>query len=216
MPHAGSFEFAFGDGRPPELATYSVSDEDLATLDAYLMEALTLEQILPSLALGSLSIGMSARIGEAVQMTAREPGVLQRATLLHHLRPFVLNDEPYSFFRVRNIVAQSTTGSFTAEYLKRVKHNFSGKSMQSQFTVSDGDGIVNSEATLVRWLNAFEYHRDAQKAAEFEARLTPLPMGITRPLFFMLLAQKAYAVLQLAWVVAKIVGHTAPTPQPDV
>lgn len=216
MPHVGSFEFRFGDGRPPEPANYAVSDEDFVTLNAYLMEALTLEQILPSLDLDSLSIGMSARIGETVQMRACEPGILQRAALLHHLRPFVLNDEPYSFFRVRNIVAQSTTGAFTADYLKRVKHNFSGKSMQSQFTLSDGDGIVNSEATLVRWLNAFEYHRNAQNAAELEARLTPLPMGVTRPLFFMLLAQKAHAVLQLAWVVAKIVSYTAPTARPDV
>jgi hypothetical protein len=216
VTHTGSFTFEFGDGRPPESSTYSVSDADLATLNAYLKEALTLKQILPNLDLGSLSIGMSARVGEAVQMRAREPGLLQRAALLHHLRPFVLNDEPYSFFRLRNIVTQSTTGDFAMNWLKRVKHNFSGKSMQSQLVLSDAEGIVNSEATLVRWLNAFEYHKDPEKAAALEARLAPLPIGVTRPLFFMLLAQKAFAVLHLGHVVAKIVGYTAPQPHPDV
>jgi hypothetical protein len=105
------------------------------------------------------------------------------------------------------------TGTLKFEFVKR---QFSGKSMQTQFLLSDSSGIVNSEATLVRWLNAFEYHRDADKAAELEARLAPLPIGVTRPLFFMLLAQKADAVLLLAHVVAKIVGYTAPPSRPDV
>lgn len=216
MPLTGTFTMEFDDGRPAESASYSVSDEDAKTLRAFLDEALVLERVLPSLELNTLSIGMSARKGEPVAMRGREPGVLQRAALLHHLRPFVLNDEPFSFFRVRNIVAQAVTGAFLADRLKQIKHLFAGKSMQNQFIISDADGIVNSEATLVRWLNTFEYHRNPAKAAELEQRLSPLPVGVTRTLFFMLLAQKAHAVLHLAHLVAKILGYKAESANANV
>jgi hypothetical protein len=216
MPLTGTFTLKFDKGRPDESASYSVSDDDAKTLRAFLDDVLVFERVLPSLELHTLSIGMSAKIGEPTEFRAREPGVLQRAALLHHLRPFVLNDEPYSFFRTRNIVAQSVTGAELAARLKQIKLLFGGKVMQSQFVISDADGIVNAEATLVRWLNAFEYHRDSDKAAELEKRLSPLPAGFTRPLFFMLLAQKAHAVIYLAHIVAKILGYTSEPSKTDV
>jgi len=216
MPHSGTFRFEFADGRPAETVDFTISDADRAVLEAFLAEALELESVLPQLALDSLSIGMSARIGEQVEMRTREPSALQRAGLLHHLRPFVLDDEPYSFFKTRNIVSNSSTHPFLKTRLREIKELFSGKAAQAQFLWRSGDIVVNSEATLKRWLNAFEYHRDADKAAALEATLAPLPAGVTRPMFIMLLAQKAHAILHLAHIVAKMTGLPQTSGAPDV
>jgi hypothetical protein len=214
MSHSGTLRFVFDDGRPDENVDFSISDADAAILEAFLTEALILERVLPELALDTLSVGMTARVGGHVEMRAREPSTLQRAALLHHLRPFVLDDEPYSFFKTRNIVANSSAQEFLRNRLKDIKLLFSGKAMQMQFLWRSGDAVINSEATLKRWLNAFEYHRDADKAAALEATLAPLPAGVTRPVFLMLLAQKAYAVLHLAHIVAKMVRPpTASAPE---
>jgi len=119
-----------------------------------------------------------------------------------------LEKEPYSFHKTRNIVARALEGDFAKGWLKQLKRIFGGVHLQSQMKVSSGEVLINSEATLKQWLNAFEYHRNADKAEELEKSLAKLPTGISRPIFFMLLPQKADAIRYLAHVVYKFIEAT--------
>ena len=143
---------------------------------------------------------MSAQVGGPVTVTTREPDVLERAACLHHLRPFVLQDEPYSFFKTRTLIARATKGEFIAGRLKELKQMFGGQRLQGQMKVLVGELLVNSETTLRRWLNAFEYHRDRDKAEALEKALGALPTGVSRPVFLMLLYQKSDAIRYLGQI----------------
>ena len=216
MQRTGTIQFLFDTARAPETVEFALDESELPLLRSYLAEAQALEELMVGFGRRRIGFSMSARQGEPVSTTAREPGVVQRAAMLHHLRPFVLDEEPFSFFKLRNVVARSSESAFLRERLKELKQMFSGQRLQEQMTVRAGDMLVNSEATLRRWLNAFEYHRDRDKAQALEKALGPLPANISRPIFFMLLHQKADAILYLGQIVSKMLNTERVTGAQDV
>jgi len=202
---SGTVQMPFAN-RATEKFRFSIDQPEIDLIRDYLREAVILEGVVIGLGLENLGFRVSARVGEGASFEFREPNVMQRAALLHHLRPFVLDDEPFSFFKARNVVARAARGDFIRDWLKEVKRIFSGAQLQDQVRIASGDVLINSEATLRKWLNAFEYHRDADKAAELEATFARLPAGMSRPVLFMLLMQKADAVRFLGNVVHKILA----------
>lgn len=211
MPTTGTIQFIFDTGRAPETVAFVLDDSALRVLREYLAEALVLEEVMLSFGQHSIGFSMSARVGKPTAITPREPNAVQRAALLHHLRPFVLDEEPFSFLRTRTVVGQASDSVFLRERLKELKRMFGGQRLQEQMKVMSGDMLVNSEATLRMWLNAFEYHRDTEKAEALERSLGALPDSVTRPLFFMLLYQKSDAILHLGHIVSKLVNATSET-----
>ena len=209
---SGSLIFEFETSRPAEEVAYSLDEALLPLLRSYVAEARVLEELVLGFGTSPIGLNVSARAAGPVTFTTRELSVVQRAALLHHLRPFVLNDEPYSFFRIRNIVAQALKGDFMRDRLRELKRMFGGQRLQGQMQIKQDNVLVNSEATLQRWLNAFEYHRDADKAEAFEQSMGALPTGVTRLIFTMLLIQKSDAVRYLGGIVNKLVeAYDAPT-----
>ena len=93
--------------------------------------------------------------------------------LLHRLRPLVLTSEQTEFFRVCKIIDRRVRHESIQAELERCRDLFSGKRFQSLVKISvtspAGDAIVlNSEATLQKWLKAYEYHRDDEKRQHLE------------------------------------------------
>lgn len=71
------------------------------------------------------------------------------------------------------------------------------------------DVVLNSEATIWKWLNAYEYHQDPEKRAHLESLHHVLPLESSIPIFLSLLGDKVQAILQLAALVAVVVGKQA-------
>jgi hypothetical protein len=203
---SGNLHFEFDTGRQPEEVAFSIEEPSLLLLRSYLAEAQVLEELVLGFKQPTVGFSMSATTGGSATFTTREPDAVQRAALLHHLRPFLLDEEPYSFFKTRNIVARACAGDFISGRLLELKRMFGGQRLQEQMTVLSGDVLVNSEATLKRWLNAFQYHRDREKADAFEKSMGALPPGVTRLILTMLLFQKSDAVRYLGHIIFKLVA----------
>jgi hypothetical protein len=96
---------------------------------------------------------------------------------------------------------------YVRQLLKRQRRLFDGRNNQQLARVEANGTIINSEETLTAWLNAYEYHRDPEKRAHINSlhRLVPLEHSI--PIFVSLLGDKVQAILQLAGLIAVILGR---------
>jgi hypothetical protein len=217
MPLSGScvIEIA-GGSHAPETVAFRFADESVELLHGYLIDVQRLERSLLANGGFPVSLHLSATVGDEVTVTSVEPTDDQRAIFLHRLRPFQLQNEPFHFGTIKNIVAQATLSSpFMQSYLDRTKDMFFGKAMQEQIRVSLGETAVNSETAMTAWLYAGEYHRDRTKLLTFlDGRSLP-PENILRPLLMLLLRTKIDAVLALGNIVHRLLSSSNALPAPD-
>lgn len=211
MTFAGSCSIEIAGGkRLPETISFSFADQQVVRMRGYLNEAMRLEASVLANGGFAISLCISGTVGQSIRLDGTEPTNDQLAIFLHRLRPFQLQKEPYSFGRIKNVVAQGTASSpFLHAYLERTKDMFFGVAMQEQVRISLGDMILNSEAALDAWLYAVEYHRDDKKMIALLKPGQGIPDGLARPVFMMLLRAKVDAVLALGNIINRIL--TSPT-----
>lgn len=136
------------------------------------------------------------------------------AAILHCLRPFILNDEPFAFGRMVNLLRRYMRYDGVLEYTDFLKNIFSGEDPQSCVKVvcdilgESGDleesHVVNSEKMLCIWLNAYEYHRDDDKQKLIEKIDEVLPEGLSRILFQAMIKDKIEAIFRFKGVISGI------------
>ena len=90
--------------------------------------------------------------------------------------------------------------------IQRSRDLFSGKTFQAQIQIRENDVLINAETTLMQWLNAFEYHRDAEKRKALEVLHELTPLESSKVLFINMMLDKAQAVLKLHKMVRGIVA----------
>ncbi|MCY3019801.1 MAG: hypothetical protein NTW87_12330 [Planctomycetota bacterium] len=194
---------------------FALGDADEQVLRAFLHEAQALEDSLLRQGGFAASYHVSWKIGQPLVITGTEPNADQRAVMLHRLRPFLLQGESLYFHSVRGILARSSDSPFLHDWLRQTKARFTCKHSQQQFLISVGDMVLNSEAALNQWLNAFEYHREEAKAIDLIMTHDPFPVDASRPIFIMMLREKVDAVLHLGHVVHKMLSDPAGLAAPD-
>jgi hypothetical protein len=204
MALQGGITFQFADGRPTEHARFTLGVADETVLRQYLTEALALQDALQRQGGFAASYHFSWSVEKGVAISGAEPTDDQRAVVLHRLRPFLLEGETCYFHSVRGIVARSTDTPFLHDWLRQTKARFMGKLLEQKVIISVGDLVLNSERALNHWLYGFEYHRDEEKSVALIKAHDPVPVGSSRPIFIMMLQEKAVAVLHLAHVVHKM------------
>ncbi len=127
------------------------------------------------------------------------------AALLHRLRPFVLQDETANFYRIVNTLSRYLNDGNARDFLRLQRDAYSGKSFQRQMRIGwkseSTQSVINSDETLVRWLNAHEYHRDKEKQEEIKRYDELLPPGVTRAIFVSMLLDKIKAIGNVAVVI---------------
>lgn len=126
--------------------------------------------------------------------------------LLHRIRPFVLKNEPSNFNRVCNYIGRHTDSDSLRQFLDIQKDAYSGENMRKQVQIVSNDVVINSDETLHKWLNAFEYHRDADKRAEIDALHRLIPLEASRAIFVMMLYDKVRAILNVRGLIRTILG----------
>jgi hypothetical protein len=180
---------------------FSLSEKEVAVLSEFLEEAGPLSEI-PVIRAGldsSLHIAWSKEDGVRIDLSL--PPLADLAAVLHKLRPFILKKEPFSFDRTCGILGRRLESPFVRKLLKHEREIYSGKRMQSQVQLTSQDVVINSEATLMAWLNSHEYHRDREKAADLDRLHQIFPLEVSKALFVMLLRHKVDAILGLAEIV---------------
>ena len=118
--------------------------------------------------------------------------------LLHRIRPFVLNDEKTNFFRVCKHLGRRIENEGFRKFIKHIRDGYSGKRMQETILIMSNETIINSEETLMKWLNAHEYHKDCDKQAEIESLHQILRLETSRAMFVSMLITKCVLFLSSA------------------
>lgn len=148
-----------------------------------------------------------------------EPTALPDADLfrafLHYMRPFVLKREATFFDHIRNILGRRLDHPAVRAYLERQKEIFAGRRWQAFILHSNGV-VINSTETLDLWLNAYEYHKDADKQEAFEAlHDETLPIEYSRALLAGIMFDRARAVIELRNVFRAIEQNRVIDPTPE-
>jgi hypothetical protein len=133
------------------------------------------------------------------------PPAIQIRELLHLLRPFVLEKEPTSMPRVCGILSRAFDHPYIRGKIKHARDTFLGRTSQTYYQMSIDDLVINSEQALQLWLNAFEYHRDEDKAEHFKKLHQTFPPEISKGFFLDLLADKVDSILWLSGFINDIV-----------
>jgi hypothetical protein len=121
-----------------------------------------------------LPCGLSIRSAEAVPVKVTLPSEDDIAILLHRLRPFILQEEPASFYKTTAILGRRLPkNAVIRAFLRELRREWKGERFFDEIAVFLQSVPIDGEKLLLDWLNALEYHRDPHKAASVrELRMT--------------------------------------------
>jgi hypothetical protein len=194
-----------GDDGPDEICAGEISDEDWRLFTAFrdfaeeLRSAEWVRQGLDS----RYSIHSEAGRGLVADVPKRPSDTALRE-LLHLIRPFVLQNEETHFPKVSARLWKYLNHPHLQQLLAHWRAVFSGEEMRRYFKITAHQLDINNDRALALWLNAFEYHRDADKREEFLRLHGGPPDELTLTVFRDMLASKAEAVFWLAELITAI------------
>lgn len=206
MPHRWTFTITSAKGSSSRRGSAEFTDEEWNIFNRYeeYVRELVGIQLLREGGPGKLKLHCHRDEGLSVQ--SELPPDDQVTALLHKLRPFVLQNEPTDFNKVRNILSRRIEDETIRGFLKDQKDVFHGMAMGSLGKISVNDVVINSDETLLKWLNAFEYHRDGDKRAEIKALHEHFPFHASRAIFFLMLYEKVRAICNVMGLVRTVLG----------
>jgi hypothetical protein len=189
------------EGRRDATVRGALSDDEHAILRGYLEEYENLWASKPLREGFPCSFKMQWEMGSPVSFESSLPDADTLSILLHRLRPFVLDDEPFSFTTVCSVVGKNLNDPGVRSLLRELRRLYDGRRMQSMYQVSFDDVVLNSERVLKDWLNSHEYHRDPDKREAIDALFAHLPNDFLRAMFVSMLVDKVKAIRNLASLV---------------
>lgn len=152
------------------------------------------------------SLTISWKKGEGTRIATILPKRDVADAFLYRFRPFVLENEATHFTKVCGLLGRKFDDPLVRVLLRNQRDVWTGKRIRSVITISDNFGILNGDEALMKWLNAFEYHRDQEKLQRIEpARQFMSDEGI-RAFYLMLMTEKARAVSVISAFVELVLG----------
>jgi len=151
-------------------------------------------------------INMKGSEGKPVNIITTGPSSDDLSAVLHKLRPLILKKEPFYFHRICNIIARSTSQTVIGRFLAEQKNLFDGKRSQSTFKIKVNDLVLNSDEAVTQWLNAFQYHRDADHRRMFKDLYSSIPSSFCESLFVQAIIDKVNAVMATLELIRMILG----------
>jgi hypothetical protein len=186
----------FNDNEWQSLEEYLASVERLSSLDL-VREGTTVKY------------SVTFHKGGALSYSTELPPEVDVSALLHRLRPFVLHKEPTNFNTICSCLRRSITAREFCDIIKYLQRLYDGRKMQSAVLVT-ADGVkINSDKTLDEWLNAYEYHRDRDKRADFESLHEIFPLEASRAIFISMLLDRVEAIVALGDIISVVMERKA-------
>jgi hypothetical protein len=189
-----------------ETVAGTFSEEEAPVLQQYDLQFKRLASCRLRESQADLELGFTVEVGKPAKHKAKLPPEEDVSSFLHRMRPFILEREPASFFRVRNLLARHLNAHSARAHLEAVKARYVGEAMGFRFTVRGL--LLNGEQAVDMWLNAFEYHQDKEKQAELSALYAVFPETSACALFLCLLLERAAAIEKLASLVNGLIKKT--------
>lgn len=182
------------------------SDADTVKLAAFL------DQYEAVAASPALSSGLPCSIqlkwdAERASVVTEIPDTDTVGLLLHRMRPFILQNEPASFLAVASLIGRQVELPAIRDLLARLRREFDGRAFRETIQIDVNDIMLNSDRTLMDWLNSHEYHRDPEKREVIQQLLNSFPGELARAVFISMLIDKLRACVNLAKLVAVILNR---------
>jgi len=196
MPHPFQITATHNQTGVIEAISGQFSDDDWQQLTAYFSAYERLSKCRLTTSREELNFSFKYDVGEPVKHSATLPPDDDIDAFLLRMRPFVLEREPTSFFRIRNILASYFTLPTVRRHLDALKDRYAGKFIE--FRIEVGQASLTAPQALDKWLNAFDYHQDTEKRAELEAMFAIFPEQSARALFLYAMLERAAAVEKVA------------------
>jgi hypothetical protein len=153
---------------------FELTDRDLDALNGYVDAAKRLLET--KFVQGTLLMGFRIHGGqEGMRFDLPEVDREEFAAFLHFYRPIILETEPWSFEQIRRMLGRHYRGTIVATILKDWHRQFEGHARYTPFTLKAGTTRLDNADALELWLNAHEYHRDADKRTRLEELLEGIP-----------------------------------------
>jgi hypothetical protein len=209
MPIPFRFRLTKPDSTAEEICEGAIPDEDWAIaveFREYALELESAEWVKSGLDAG-YDVKFSADSGTVVEVPKPPTDTAVREVLLL-LRPFILDDEPTSFLRVLGILRRYMSHPALKQLFEQRRRIFlKGQlGLYGEISISGpgadplGDGalVLNDTKTLNLWLNAFVYHRDADKREALLSHFGSKDDELVHATLRALIADKTQAVIWLA------------------
>jgi len=176
------------------------SDSEWEVLTSFHNEA---ESLFASKRLGNLKTSLSVNVHylNGITDNSQLPDDDDTYNLLHRLRPFLLQQEPFYLDKIYNILRKHFREDHSNNALIAIKDLYSGAYFQSIVQIKLGNKLINCEKLLKTWLNAFHYHRDSDKRILFSEIYETIPDTLTKAIFVHMLFDKAKAIKHLNGIV---------------
>ncbi|MFA4857843.1 MAG: hypothetical protein WC901_02780 [Candidatus Margulisiibacteriota bacterium] len=198
-----------------ETVTLAFSEEDYSQLSAFHEKAIMLFG-LELFARGlNLKTQINWRKGEGLRVQVELPKDDDVSSLLHRLRPFILQGEITNFYEITNLLSRNIQNLQIRGLLKEARETWSGVAAASVMQVTmmiSGEGTndnqkIISDEFLHKWLNAYEYHSDIEKKTSIDNLHKYFPLEATKALLINLLIEKVRAIACLNGLVDLILGN---------
>lgn len=185
---------------------FDLSGEEATAFKTFLEAYNLLSNSKPGKERALIKLELNHKKGRATEVIADFPDDDTLAILLHRLRPFILKKEPGSFDKVMGILGRRIVQQNVRDLLKRNRMLYDGRLAQSQLRLMSNDTVVNSEPTLLDWLNSHEYHHDEIKRKKIAELLSDPINRLTKSLWIWLLFDKKLAIQNAAGLIELSMG----------
>ncbi|MEP7218967.1 MAG: hypothetical protein ABI876_08610, partial [Bacteroidota bacterium] len=91
------------------------------------------------------------------------------------------------------------------KHLKNARECYDGRQLQKMIEYSRNGKVINSEEILMKWLNSYEYHSDADKRAEIDELC--ICLNTSTFFFCIMLRGKAEAIHNIRKVILFIISQ---------
>jgi hypothetical protein len=123
------------------------------------------------------------------------------AAFLHRMRPFLLQKESTSFITICKILDWRLEDVILRAVVERQRCLYSGKEFQSEVRITSNATLLNDDKIVLKWLNAYEFHRDKSNRAELDALHQIIPLQHMRAIFISTLMDMGKAVLEITHLI---------------
>lgn len=124
--------------------------------------------------------------------------------LLHVLRPVILKNEPASFYNVSALLGRRFKNKKVSSHMKYLRRVFENGELSLYMQITIGGQPLFDDSFLRLWLNAEQYHTDADKAAAWKGLEASLREENVRALVMGQLRGKVAALFDLERIVSLV------------
>lgn len=181
------------------IESFHLTDTDLKKLRRFV--AYYDEMILLGIDPSKMMVNLNVRIDmeqKRTSVSTTKPHPLVLSGFANAMRPFILEDEPTTFYRVLRIARQSCASEKFRDFTKALAALYKSRNAGVKFTLRAGQDLISQERAFSMWLNAYIYHRDHDKRELLESFSSAAPFAMPEALFQMIFIDKARSVQILA------------------